>query len=184
MANSPYVLFTLGGVGPSLTAGTAASMLVAASPAAGQVRPTVPANWIGYGSRLTVDACGILSTAASTPGTGTWDVRMGSTVVFTTTGPTFPTSMSSWKWFIHLDMLARISGATIAQFWTQGYLIYGASATTDTLIQLPYNVNPPVLGTAFDNTVPNVLDMYFTETVATATFVCEQATATIWNPNY
>jgi hypothetical protein len=186
MANSPYTLFSLPAAGPSLTAGTAASMLIAASPAVGQVRPTIPANWIGYGTRVTFDATGIITTAASSPGTGTWDVRFGSVIVATSTGPTFPTSMSSWKWQLHHDITCRSVGATTAatMFGATGYLMYGATASTDTVLQLPYNVNPPVAGTGFDSTVPNVFDAFFTESVATATFVCETACAVIWNPQY
>lgn len=184
MANSPYTLFTLAAAGPTLTAGTAASMLVAASPAVGQLRGVVPANWIGYGTRITYEASGILTTAA-TPGSGTWDVRLGSTVVATTGAVPLTASMSSWKWRVFFDMVARSVGATTAaQFWTQGYLQFGASATTDTTLQHPYNTNPPTLGTGFDSTVQNTLDAFFTETLSTATFICEQACAVIWNPNY
>lgn len=184
MANSPYTLFTLAAAGPSLTAGTAASMLI--TPAAGQTRPTIPANWIGYGTRITFDAAGILTTAASSPGTATWDLRLGSTVVASTQATaTLPVSMASWKWAVHFDVTARSVGVTTsAQFWSQGWVTYAATASTDNFFQFPIGTNPPVLGTGFDSTVPNVLDSFFTESVATATLVCEQACAVIWNPNY
>jgi len=159
-------------------------MLIASSPAAGQTRPTIPANWLGYGTRLTFDATGIITTAA-TQGTGTWDVRLGSVVVATSGALPLTASMVTWKWQLHYDLTLRIIGATTAaQFWAQGYVMYAASATTDSTFQLPYNVTPPVLGTGFDSTVPNVFDSFFTESVGTATFVCETACAVIWNPNY
>jgi hypothetical protein len=184
MANSPYTLFTLAAAGPSLTAGTAASLLVAASPAAGQLRSTIPANWVGYGTRVTFDATGIITTAA-TQGTGTFDVRFGSVVVATSGAFPLTASMSSWKWQVHFDMTCRAVGATTAaNIWNQGYVMYGASATTDTVLQMPYNTNPPTIGTGFDSTVPNVFDAFFTESLGTATFVCETACAVIWNPNY
>jgi len=184
MANSPYTLFTLAAAGPSLTAGTAASMLVAGTPAAGQLRPTIPANWIGYGTRLTFDAAGIITTAA-TQGTGTWDVRMGSVIVATSGALPLTASMASWKWQLHYDLTCQIVGATTAaKFWAQGYVAYASAAATDSFFQLPYNTNPPVQGTGFDSTVPNVFDAFFTESLGTATFVCEQACAVIWNPNY
>ncbi len=179
MANSPYTLFTLAAAGPSLTAGTAASMLVAASPAAGQLRTTIPANWVGYGTMISFDASGVITTAG-TPGTGLWDLRMGSVVAATTQAMTFTASASAWPWALHLDVVCRSVGATTAAtFYYTGYIVSPASATTATIVPVT-----PGTGTGFDSTVPNVFDAFFTESLGTATLVCNQARAVIWNPNY
>ena len=53
-------LFTLQAAGPTLTAAAAASMLVAASPVAGQNRPSIPANTLKYGDHLRFKARGMV----------------------------------------------------------------------------------------------------------------------------
>lgn len=180
MANSPYTLFTLPAAGPSLTAGTAASMLSAA--AAGQIKPTVPANWIVQGTCLTWDAWGIVTTAA-TPGSGTWDLRIGSAIQVTSGALVLAASAVSWPWHMHVDMICRTSGqTTAAQLWVQGYLDNPTSLTAWTHLPLPQTT--AALGAGFDSTIPNVVDSFFTETLSTATFVCEMARLCIQNPNY
>jgi hypothetical protein len=158
-------------------------MLVAAAPAAGQVRPTIPANWLSYGSTLTWDAWGIVTTAA-TPGTGLWDIRLGSAVVFTqATAITLAVSAASWPWHIHVDMTVQIQGATTAaKMWGNGYLYLPTSLTAFAAVPIPQTGFAQ--GAGFDSTVPNVLDSFFTESLGTATFVCQSARAIIQNPNY
>lgn len=131
---------------------------------------------------MTVEAAGVLTTA-STPGTGTWDIRLGSVTVATSGAVPLTASMVTWKWYLYMDLLMRVEGAgTVSQFWPQGWIAFGASATSDTVKQLAYNTNPPVLGTGFDCTVDQVFDINWTPSLSTATFVCHMATAVLWNP--
>lgn len=182
MANTPYTLFTLQAAGPSLTAGTAASLLVGSSPAAGQIRNTIPAGWLNtVGSTITAEMSGILTTAA-TPGTGTWSLYFGTTAIWNSSAPTLTASMSSWPWFVHLDFTVRTVGVTTqATVYGSGYVILGTAAGTSGSVT-PFTNATGVSG--FDSTVPNVCDLYFTESLTTATMVCEQARVTIWNPNW
>ena len=183
MANSPYTLFVQQVAGPSLTAGTAASLLVPAAAAAGQVKPTIPANWMATGVGMTWDAWGVLTTAA-TPGTGLWDLRIGSVVAFTmATAVTLAVSAAAWPWHLHVDLTMRIQGgATVAQLWGNGYIYLPTSLTAWT--SSPQPATGFALGTAFDSTVPQTFDAFFTESLGTATVVQHSSRLVMHNPNY
>jgi hypothetical protein len=181
VANTPYTLFTQQAAGPTLTAGTAASMLVASSPASGQVRNTIPAGWLNtVGAMIIVDANGTLSTAA-TPGTGSWSLYFGSTAIWNSTAITLPASMSTWPWDIHLEFVVRSVGATTAAtLYGTGELTVGTAANASSA----YQFTPGVGASGFDSTVPNVCDLWFTESLTTATLICQQARVTLTNPNW
>lgn len=184
MANSPYTLFTQQAAGPSLTAGTAASALVTSTPVAGQNRGVIPANWMGNGTMMTITAAGTITTAA-TPGTGLWDIRFGSTQIWTPGAVTLTASMSTWGWYFQYDLEVRTIGAsTSATLFGGGFLMFAATfalpATTSTTFTIP----PAAGATGFDTTVPNTLDIFFTESLTTATQVLQMARCVIWNPNY
>lgn len=181
-------LFTLQAAGPTLTAASAASMLVAASPLAGQNRFTIPANTFKVGDSLTVRAAGIISCAVTTPGTATLDLRFGSTVVFSSGAlPLNTTAQTNVPWWLDIDLTIRSIGATTAAtLWAQGILI--SPATINAAAQatgpgpggniLPYN-SVPAISTGFDSTVANVFDSYFTQTVATGSFTCQMYRLTL-----
>jgi hypothetical protein len=181
MANSPYTLFTLRAAGPSLTAGTAASMLIAAAPAAGQVRPTIPSLWSAYGTMLNFRAAGVVTTAA-TPGTGTWDLRIGSAQVVATSGAiTLAASATTWPWMLDVDLVVRSEGATTAA------TCYGTGAIYLPTSLTAWTTSPITFGlgaSGFDSTVPNVFDAFFTESLGTATMVCQTARLLMQNPGY
>lgn len=181
MANTPYLMWSLQAAGPSLTAGTAASMLVAASPAAGQVRNTIPAGWLNaVGTTISIEASGTLITAA-TPGTGTWSLYFGTTAIWNSTAITLTASMTTWPWQIWMDFTVRTVGATTAAtLYGTGSLQLGTAANASSLIQF----SPAAGASGFDSTVPNVLDLWFTESLSTATLITQQAKAVIWNPYY
>jgi hypothetical protein len=178
MANSPYTLFTLRAAGPSLTAGTAASMLANAT--AGQVRPTIASLWLAYGTKLNFRAAGVVTTAA-TPGTGTWDLRIGGNIVATTGAITLAASATTWPWQIDIDLIVRSEGITTAA------TVYGTGAVYLPTSNTAWTTSPITFGlgaSGFDNTVPNVFDSFFTESLGTATMVCQSAALLAWNPNY
>lgn len=176
-------LFTEQAAGPTLTAASAASMLVAASPLAGQNRFTIPANTFKVGDVLMIDATGIISCAVTTPGTFRFDVRFGSTVVFDSTAiPLNIVAQTSIPWYVRIMLSIRSIGATTAAtLWGTGYLI--TPTTINVAAQstgpgpggniLPYN-SVPAISSGFDSTVANVFDSFFTQTVATGSFTCEQ----------
>ena len=176
-------LFTEQAAGPTLTAAAAASMLVAASPLAGQNRFTLPANTFKVGDVLTIEATGIVSCAVTTPGTFRFDVRFGSTVVFDSTAiPLNIVAQTNIPWYVRIMLSIRSIGATTAAtLWGTGILI--TPTTVNVAAQstgpgpggniLPYN-SVPAISSGFDSTVANVFDSFFTQTVATGSFTCEQ----------
>jgi hypothetical protein len=176
-------LFTEQAAGPTLTAASAASMLVAASPAAGQNRFTLPANTFKVGDVLTIEATGIVSCAVTTPGTFRFDVRFGSTVVFDSTAiPLNIVAQTNIPWYVRIMLSIRSIGATTAAtLWGTGILITPASLNVAAQATgpgpggniLPYN-SVPAISSGFDSTIANVFDSFFTQTVATGSFTCEQ----------
>jgi hypothetical protein len=179
MSNTPYTLFATQVAGPSLTAGTAASMLTAGS--AGQIRNTIPAGWLNaIGTTIEVFAAGTLSTAA-TAGTGSWSLYFGSTAIWNSTALTLTASMSTWPWSVYLEFTVRSVGiTTAATLYGSGELDLATAANASSR----YQFTPGLGSSGFDSTVPNVLDLYFTESLTTATLICQQARAIIVNPYY
>ena len=182
MANTPYLLYTTQAAGPTLTAGTAASLLVAGSPAVGQVRNTIPAGWLNaVGATITADLHGRLTTAG-TPGTGKFSMYFGTTAIWDSNAVTLPVSMSTDPWHVHLEIRVSAVGATTAAtVYGQGYGIFSGAAKAAATV---FAFTDATGTTGFDSTVPNVLDFWFTESLGTATMILEQARAVIWNPNY
>jgi hypothetical protein len=176
-------LFTEQAAGPTLTAAAAASMLVAASPLAGQNRFTIPANTFKVGDVLRITATGILSCVVTTPGTFRFDVRFGSTVVFDSTAiPLNIVAQTSIPWWVDIMLSIRSIGATTAAtLWGTGVLISPTTINVPAQATgpgpggniLPYN-SIPAISTGFDSTIANVFDSFFTQTVATGSFTCEQ----------
>jgi hypothetical protein len=181
-------LFTQHQPGPTLTAASAASMLVASSPAAGQNRFTIPANTFQEGDSITIRASGIVSCAVTTPGTFRFDVRFGSTVVFDSTAiPLNIVAQTNMPWWVDIDLSIQTIGATTAAtLYGAGILICPATIAVPAQSTgpgpggniLPYN-SAPVISSGFDSTVANVFDSYFTQTVATGSFTCRQYRVTL-----
>ncbi|HXI39942.1 MAG TPA: hypothetical protein VNH83_08185 [Bryobacteraceae bacterium] len=181
-------LFTQHVPGPTLTAAAAASLLVAASPVAGQNRFTIPANTFKEGDSITVRAFGIVSCAVTTPGTFRIDLRFGSTVVFDTGAiPLNIVAQTNVPWWLDVDLSIQTIGAgTTATLYGQGILI--TPATINVAAQstgpgpggniLPYN-SVPAISSGFDSTIANVFDSFFTQTVATGSFTCRSFRATL-----
>jgi hypothetical protein len=183
MSNNSWnqTLVNLGAAGPTLTAAAAASMLVAASPAAGQQKFTIPAGLLKLADKLRVRASGIISCVVTTPGTARIDLRMGSVVVFDTGALNLNVvAKTNVPWWLDVDLSVRFIGAgTIAQLWGQGIFASEAvigsplpSAGGNGVLNVP--VSGLALSTGFDSTVSNVFDSFFTQTVATGSFTCEQ----------
>jgi hypothetical protein len=181
-------LFTEQAAGPTLTAASAASMLVASSPAAGQNRFTIPANTFKVGDVMKINATGIISCAVTTPGTFRFDVRFGSTVVFDSTAiPLNIVAQTNIPWWVEIMLSIRSIGATTAAtLWGTGILISPTTIAVPAPATgpgpggsiLPYN-SVPAISTGFDSTVANVFDSFFTQTAATGSFTCEQYMLTL-----
>lgn len=174
------LLYSLAVAGPTLTAAANASALAAASPAAGQWKPIIPGGLLTKnGDKIRVTASGIVSCVITTPGTFRLDLRAGSTVIFDTGAIALNVvAKVNVPWFAQFDLTVRVPGA-IGQTWGQGWF----SSEAGIGAPLPAvggnaHFNVPVsavgLGTAWDMSVGNVLDLTFTQTVATGSFTLEQ----------
>jgi hypothetical protein len=155
--------------------------MLVASGTAGQIRNTIPAGWLSaIGTTIEVYAAGTLATAA-TPGTGTWSLYFGSTAIWNSTALTLTASMTTWPWSIYLEFTVRSVGTgTGATIYGTGELDLATAANASSR----YQFTPGLGASGFDSTVPNVCDLWFTESVATATLICQQARAIIINPYY
>jgi hypothetical protein len=173
-------LFSAHAAGPTLTAAAAASALIASSPSAGQLRTTIPSGTFKEGDRLLYTASGVISYAASTPGSITLDLRLGSTVVFSSGAMPLPTAgATNANWDLAVDISIRAVGATTsAILWGSGRFfvqaLSGAQGSSPLGFLLPYGT-AQAASSGFDSTVANVFDSYFTQTVATGSFTLQQA---------
>lgn len=182
MSNNAWqsTLISAHAAGPTLTAAAAASALISSSPAAGQLRTTIPSGTFKEGDRLVYTASGIISYAASTPGSITLDLRFGSTVVFSSGAMPLPTAgATNANWDLAIDLTIRTVGVTTAAtLWGSGRFfvqaLSGAQGVSPLGFLLPYG-SAQAISTGFDSTVAQVFDSYFTQTVATGSFTLQQA---------
>lgn len=162
-------LVTAQGDGSALTAAAAASALP------GQAKFTFPANLLKIGDEFRITASGRISCVVTTPGTARYDVRFGSTVVFDGLAMNLnTTAQTNVPWWIDIRLVCRSVGSgTAAAFFGMGYFgspaVVGSPAITaggSGFLVLP-NSTAPAVGNGFDSTVSNVIDFFFTQTVAT-----------------
>lgn len=141
---------------------TATSILPAAE------KFVLPANLMFPGTRFKVHASGKISTAASTPGTLTLDLRFGSVIVFNGgASGTLATSASNVTWVLDLDLVCRSYGAsTSATMMGTGVLTTAALSTSTPILLLP--ATSPAAGTGFDSTASQSVDLFATWSVASA----------------
>lgn len=129
---------------------------------------TMPANILQIGTALKVKASGRVSTAASTPGTITFDVRFGSVVAFNGgASATVATSASNVTWELEAILTCRSIGAsTSATVLGTGKLITAALSASTPIMLLP--ASSPAAGTGFDSTTSFVVDLFTTWSASSA----------------
>lgn len=157
--------------GPTLTAAAAASCIPTGS------RIILPNNYFSVGKILKVVLHGRISNVVTTPGTARFDVRMGpsGTIVVFDTGAlnlnvVAKTNVPFW---LEVMLTCRAVGASTASNFMgvgifQSEAVVGSPANTaggNGSLLCP--VGAPAVGTGFDNTAANALDVFFTQTVAT-----------------
>jgi len=165
--------------GPTISNSAAAASLLIPSTTqlAGQSgRFTLPANFFDVGKVLRIKGACRLSNIVTTPGTLTLDVRLGSVVAFnggamqlsTTAHTTLP------LWFEILLTCRAIGGGTAANLMGQGVassqclsLTAVADSTTTVATLLMPNTTPAV-GTGFDSTAAQTVDLFATFSIANA----------------
>lgn len=162
--------------GPTLTSASALSCI---APAA---KYTLPANFFSeIGKALRIKMSGRVSSVITTPGTFRFDVRFGSTVVADSLAilPDTVAAHTNVGWYLEMLLTARAigtSGNLMMQgiFTCEDILGVPASAPKGVLSAiLPWN-SVPAVGTNFDTTTAQTVDIFFTQTVATGSLTTHQ----------
>jgi hypothetical protein len=182
-------LVTLSTPGTAITAAARTSMTAGGAATAG--RFTLPGNAIKYaGDMIKLEARGIISCVVTTPGTALFDLAYGTTLgtaLFSTAAmPLNIVARTSVPW--RLEMVATCTTPGIASSWVwDGEWI--SEAMINTALQAtgpgPGGTRVPYSGTAagasnvvsasgFNTTVSNILDLNFTQTVATGSITLQQ----------
>jgi hypothetical protein len=168
------------GDGPTLTAAAAATCLP------GQAKVLIPGGALDApGKLLHIKASGRISSVITTPGTARFDVRLGGTVLFDSLAILLDSvaAHTNVGWMLDLLLTMRTPG-TAATLFGQGTFtcedILGVPATAPKGVLsaiLPWNSAPAVSGNTFDATAANILDLFFTQTVATGSLTLHQYVA-------
>lgn len=177
---SPLIVTPASVAGAAITAAAETSMLPA-----GQLI-TLPANFFAVGRKLRIKASGLISSLITTPGTARFKVKLGPTAniaVFDSLAILLDTVVATVNagWRLEIDLTCRsIGSGTAATLWGDGEFksmdILGVPATppkANAIALLPWAASPAA-GTGFDSTIPNVLDLTFTQTAATGSITLEQ----------
>lgn len=170
--------------GPTLTAAAAASCI----PPAAKI--TLPNNFFQIGRQLRITATGRISSVITTPGTARFDVRLGAVVAFDGLAVLLDTVAAHTNVGFKLDILLTcraIGNGTVTTLMGQGLWtcedILGVPATAPKGVlsaMLPWN-SAPAVGTGFDNTAANTVDLFFTQTAATGSMTLHQYTVEALN---
>lgn len=176
---SSYVPLIIGATdGPTLTAAAAASCIPVAN------RLILPNNYWFIGKQLKIKLAGRISCAVTTPGTARFDLRTGpsGTIVAFDTGALNLNivAKTTVPFQLDIDLTCRAVGTG-----TSTTLFGFGRFTSEALIGAPANsaggngvlmcpVGAPAVGTGFDNTAANALDLFFTQTVATGSMTIHQ----------
>jgi hypothetical protein len=136
---------------------------------------TFPANFFQIGTKWRMHASGIMGTSA-TPGTETFAVQMGATVINASFGAiTLVASAANQKWWLDIDVECRAIGAgTSTTFVATGlFLTLTALVATPPYTPLPAT-GAIAAGTGVDFTATQKLSLYGTFSVTGDTVTVEQ----------
>jgi hypothetical protein len=147
-----------------------------------QARWTMPGNFIkNIGDQLLLEASGIISTVVTTPGTETIDFGLSGGALCSTGAMTLNiVAQTNTPWYLRMLMTAFTVGAgTAAQLRFTGFWIspasilvpLGATGPGPGGQMVPYSgtaTGASTLGTTFDSTVSNQVDIYATSSISTA----------------
>lgn len=142
----------------------------------GAAKFTIPANALSIGSKLILRASGRISTVVTTPGNLTLDIRFGSVVVWNGGASALNvTAQTNATWDLEVNMIVRAIGAsTTANLigvgkWTSRASLNAPAVGTTTgvgVVLLPDTA--PAVGTGFDSTAAQQVDLFATFSVSNA----------------
>lgn len=141
---------------------------------AAQAKLTLAANSLTIGSTYRVIAVGRISTLTAAPGTLTFELRIGGATVIFTSGALAlnVTSQGNDTWVMEIYLTCRADG-NVASFigggtWTTRAIIGTGAAGSTGVGTLCMPDTAPVVGSTFDNTASQTLDLFATWSVANA----------------
>lgn len=160
--------------GPVLTAAARASCIPIAD------RIVLPSRYFYAGKRWGIKMAGRISSLITTPGTARFDVALGAagtTIVFDSLAILLDSvaAHTNVRWGLELEFVTRTVGngvvtthfPAVARFYSEDILGVPAGAPKGVVVALlPWNTAPAV-GAGHDNLALNILDVFFTQTVAT-----------------
>jgi len=158
--------------GPTLTAAARASCIPTAN------RMALPSGYFYPGRIMKVMIGGRISCAVTTPGTARFDICLGSagtTIVFDTLALNLNVvAKTTVPFYFEAKLVCRAAGAgTTTTFFPMGAYFTSEAVVGSPLPSAGGNgsllvpVGTPAVGAGFDNTVSSILDVFFTQTVAT-----------------
>lgn len=130
---------------------------------------TLPPNYLEIGKRLRITVIGGLSNIVTTPGTVTFQVMLGSVVVFTTGAIQLnATAHTLLPFKLVVDLTVRAVGSsTSANIMGVGVLMgihFTLTAAQVDAVNVPgafmVPATAPAVGTGFDSTIANILDFF------------------------
>jgi len=160
--------------GPTLTAAARASCIPTAN------RLTMPSNFFYIGRGIRIQMAGRISCVITTPGTARLDICLGAagtTIVFDTLALNLNVvAKTTVPWYFDCLLVCRAVGAgTSTTFfpsaWFASEAIIAAplpSVGGNGFLNVP--VGTPAVGAGMDNTAQSIIDVFFTQTVATGSF--------------
>jgi hypothetical protein len=120
---------------------------------------TFPANTLTVGAKIRIRVFGSISNTTGSP-TFTFNVMMGSTIVFSTGAITVTsTANTNVPFELQIEMRLDSTGnGTNAKFVGHALFHSTAAASGSTALVLP--TTAPAAGNGFDDTIANILDVY------------------------
>lgn len=172
-----------------ISAQAAGTALTAAAAATALPTPavfTMPANTLKIGDKILIKASGIISCVITTPGTARFDVRIGAAVVFDSGALSLNViAKTNVPWYLEAELTVRsIGNGVVATILGQG--LFSSEAVVGSplpsvggggVLNIP--VSGVAVGTGFNSTISNTVDLFFTQTVATGSMTLQQYDLTL-----
>ena len=143
------------------------------------------------GDKLVIEASGQMNTVVTTPGTTTFTVKFGSIAVFTSQAIALNiVAQTNATWNLKLSSSVRSVGSgtsatliTTGEFTSRATLGAPAVGTTNGVGVVLLPDTAPGVGTGFDSTISNLIDLQVTNSVAGSITLMEyELTHRTWTP--
>lgn len=175
MTGWAQTLATAQSSGAAVTAAAATTLLPS------HAKFNLPPNFLDVpGKQLWIKAGGVISSVITTPGTARFDVRFGITVVFDGQAVLLDAvaAHSAKPWWLDIYLtLTTVGNAAVfmghGQFTSEVVKGSGTMPLGSLVAMLPWNATP-ANGNSFDATASQLIDLFFTQTVATGSIQLQQ----------